>query len=264
MPSTADKVLDILTLFSAETPLVTAPDVAARFRLSRSTTYRYLHLLKARGLLADAGAGGYRLGPQLAALGRLAHGAQDVDRVALPVMRDLARRTGETVLLTRCVGDRVITAQRVESQRAVRVSFEPGVPRHLHAGASAKILMAYLEPEVLEALLRRGRLPRLTARTITDPPRLRADLARIRRRGYAVTRGELDEGVRGIAVPLRDPNGAVVAGLSLAGPAFRVKQQDVPRLLRLLREAAARIEGLLAAPVGGEPVAGGTAIAAGT
>lgn len=251
MAATAHKVLDILTLFGPGTPVVTAPLVAARFRLSRSTTYRYLQLLKARGFLAGAGAGGYRLGPQLAALGRLANGPGEIDEVALPVMRDLARQTGETILLTKELGDQVVTAQRVESARAVRVSFEPGVPRPLHAGASAKVLLAYLPAEAIEEILRRGRLARLTPRTITDPRRLRADLARIRGRGYAVTTGEVDEGVRGIAVPLRDPEGTVVAGLSLAGPAFRVKREHIPRILRQLRDAACRIEGLLAYPADG-------------
>jgi len=89
----------------------------------------------------------------------------------------------------------------------IRVSFEPGQPRPLHAGASAKIVMAHLPPDVLEKILGRGRLQHLTSRTITDARRLRADLARIRRPGWAVTTGEVDEGVRGIAVPLRDPGG---------------------------------------------------------
>ena len=207
MAATAHKVLDILTLFGAETRVVTAPAVAARFRLSRSTAYRYLHLLKARGFLAEAGSGGYRLGPQLAALGRLAGGPRELDEVALPIMGDLGRQTGETILLTKRVGDQVVTTQRVESTRAVRVSFEPGQPRPLHAGASAKIVMAHLPPDVLEKILGRGRLQHLTSRTITDARRLRADLARIRRPGWAVTTGEVDEGVRGIAVPLRDPGG---------------------------------------------------------
>jgi len=129
------------------------------------------------------------------------------------------------VLLTRRSADQIVCLERVESPSPLRISYEPGHVLPLHAGASAMVLLAWCEPAELRSLLAGRRLPRFTAATVTDPRRIRQRLEQIRSLGYAESVGEVDEGVVGLAAPVFGPEGTVVAGLSVVGPAARLTER---------------------------------------
>lgn len=246
--STADRAIDILLLFDDQHPVLSAGEVATRLGMSRSTTYRYLQSLRAYHLLEDDEArGGYRLGPKIFALARTARRGMGLLEIALPTMRTLAQETGEAVLLTRRSGAHVVCIERVESpSQRIRLSYERGQLLPLHAGASAKVLLAFADPDELDELLASSMpLHRYTDRTVTDPGRLRRQLERIRRDGYAVTSGEVDQGVRGVAAPIFAPDGGASAGLSVAGMAFRLTDDTLDRTIHLVRTAANAISNRL-------------------
>jgi len=92
-----------------------------------------------------------------------------------------------------------------------------------------------------------GGLPRYTDRTITDPDQLRAELAKIRQRGYAENRGEWEDDVRGAAAPVRDRDGRVIAAISAAGPVFRLTE-DWAELGETVRPVADEMSRALGAP----------------
>lgn len=240
--TTADNAVDVLLLFSEKRPLLSAAEVSELLDMPRSTTYRYLRTLRSSGLLEEDDGGGYRLGPRILQLARVARQDHGLHEVALPVMRDLAARTQEAVLLTRRLGTQVICVERVESTHPVRLSYERGHVLPVHAGASAKVLLAFSEPSEIDLVLAGpDELPRFTDRTVTDPAALRAQLSLIRERGYAVSDGEVDVGVRGVAAPVFDHNGRLAAGLSVAGPSFRLTDEVSTAVVVAVREAAARI-----------------------
>lgn len=240
--ATADRAIDVLLLFNEEQPVLTAEEVSARLGMPRSTTYRYLQSLRSYGLVEENdSSGGFRLGPSIFRLARVARLGLGLLEIALPVMRDLVAQTGETALLTRRTDSHVVCIERVESTQRVRLSYERGHVLPLHAGASAKVLLAFLEPDEIETILKSSPLPRYTERTMTDPDTLRRQLEVIRARGYAMSEGEVDAGVRGVAAPIFDTNKRVVAGLSVAGPAFRIDDAVLPDVIRAVQEAANRI-----------------------
>jgi DNA-binding IclR family transcriptional regulator len=110
----------------------------------------------------------------------------------------------------------------------------------LHTTSTGKVFLAFLDEHERERRLSRP-LERPTKRSIVDPAQLRAQLEEVRRRGYAQTLEELEEGLNAVAAPVRQADGEVVAALSVSGPAFRLRAVDVPRIGRRTIEAADRI-----------------------
>ena len=219
-----------------------AAEIAERLEMPRSTTYRYLQTLRSYGLIEEHGESKYRLGSRVLQLARVARAGLGLSDVALPVMRRVSERIGEVVLLTRRSGLNVVCVERVDvSAHRVRLSYERGHVLPVHAGASAKVLLAFADPLEIDEVLEGARLVRFTSRTVVDPKRLRKQLAEIRLDGHVVTDGEVDDGVRGVAAPIFDADGKVAAGLSVAGPAYRLADSRISGVIRAVREGADEI-----------------------
>lgn len=243
--STAENVLDVLLLFDASRPELTAEQISRLIGAPRSTTYRYIRTLRDKGFLEPTAHDTFRLGPRLLQFARLAGRQEDVGRIALPFMEELCQETRETVLLTRLFDGHAVCVERVEAPQAVRMSFERGQIQPLHADASSKILLAYVPEEKAENYLTPP-LEAFTPNTVTEPDELKAQLRQIRRQGYCLSEGEVDAGATSVAVPIFGRRGRLVAGLSVAGPTFRMDQSNVEHTLTLLHDAAAAIEEELA------------------
>ncbi|MEV4312413.1 IclR family transcriptional regulator [Actinocrispum sp. NPDC049592] len=245
--STADRALDILAMFDDSMPVISGLEVASRLGVAKSTAYRYLQSLVAGHFLEEAPGGGFRLGLRILELARVARKSYGLSEVASPVMSALAEYVHETVLLTRRVGDLVVCLDRVESQaHRVRISYERGSTLPINAGASALALLAWDDPQEARAVLSARPLDRFTPATVTDVDALMERLEQIRRDGYASSRAELDPDVYGIAAPIRDEGGEVVAAISVAAVAARVTTEDEPSLIDRVRAAADEISGGLA------------------
>lgn len=237
--TTADRAIDVLLLFNERQPVLTAIEVAKHLGLSPSTTYRYLTSLRASGLIEEGETNGeFRLGPTVFQLARIARKGLGLSEIALPVMRELVAQTGESALLTRRSGQHVVCIERVESPHSVRLSYERGQVLPLHAGASAKVILAYLKPSEIDTVLNGEPLPRYTHHTVTDPDILRSQLNAIRAAGYVVSDEEVDLGVRGVAAPILDSGGQVLAGISIAGPTFRLNETVLPTVIAEVSHAA--------------------------
>jgi DNA-binding IclR family transcriptional regulator len=231
--------LTVLDLFGADQPEWGTSEVARAARLPVPTAHRILTALAGRRYLArDERTRRFRLGPAALDLGERARAVLDLRRVALPVLRRLARETDETALLTvpNEARDHSVCLERVESSQPLRLSVEPGRQLPLHAGASQKALLAFFDSDEID-LIASGRLERLCRATITNGDALQADLAEIRARGWAISFEETNVGVWGVAVPLLDEEGTAVAAVGLAGPSARLSQEEVLDHLERLREA---------------------------
>jgi DNA-binding IclR family transcriptional regulator len=243
-------MVEVLDLFSESRTELTGRDVALSLGIARSSAYRYLESLCASGLVEETGSATFRLGPRVLELAAIARRGLDLNGVATPVLRALAAKVGETALLTRRSGDRSVCVGRADAaDQQVTISYDVGHVMPLHAGAASKVLIAWLPDDELDHLAERAALETLTPATPTDLRRLRADLVEIREHGFAITRGEVDPGVCGIAVPLFDHEGRVVAGLSVAIPTYRLADDAVPGIIDEVRHAAviaAQRAGLLA------------------
>ncbi|GAA3901741.1 IclR family transcriptional regulator [Streptomyces lacrimifluminis] len=245
--STADRALDILTMFDDTHLVVTGTAVAERLGVARSTAYRYLQSLVAGRFLEEAPGGGFRLGLRVLEIARLARRSYGLTEIALPSMQELAEEVGETVLLTRRTQGLVVCVDRAESgTRAVRISYERGSTLPLNAGASALVLLAWSPEAEVRRLLETAELRRFTPATLTDVDALMERLARIRRLGHSVTRGELDPDVVGISAPIMAPDGQVTAAVSVAALASRVYPEAEAEFAQKVRATASEISDRLA------------------
>ncbi len=162
-------------------------------------------------------------------------------------MEELASATGEMPLLTVYQNQEVVCIEKIETSHSVRLALNVGTRHPPHAGASSKILMAFLPEGEIQAIIRGKGLPKICTNTITDPDRLMAELARIRDQGYAESIEETDPGAWGVATPIYDRDGDVVAAIGIAGPILRFSQDLSRQYVSLCCQAAQRISTLLSA-----------------
>ncbi|GAA0914673.1 IclR family transcriptional regulator [Virgisporangium aurantiacum] len=238
--STADRTLDILLLFDDARPTVSALEVTEHIGVTRSSAYRYLQSLVSTGFIEEADAGAYRLGPRVLELARLARRSYGLSTLARPVMLRLAAEVGETVLLTRRSGAAVVCLEREEAGAGpVRLSYERGHILPVNAGAAAYTLLAWEPDDEIDAVLAAGDLTRSTERTLTTTHELKARFAEIRAAGYAVSRGELDPDVLGVAAPVRNDHDTVIASISVAALSRRITDERLPDVVARVCRAAA-------------------------
>jgi IclR family KDG regulon transcriptional repressor len=243
---TIDRLVEILSCFTRDKTSWSLSELSVRLELPKSTLHRFLVGLEAHGIVRRGDEDGrWRLGHRLFVWGSLAAESTGLRQVAVPIMRELADKTGETILLTEYHHREVVCIEKIETSHSVRLALDIGAIRSPHAGASSKVLMAHLPDAEVHAIIREKGLPRLCDRTITDPDELQDELRCIRERGYAESYEETDVGAWGIATPIRDWRGEVVAALGVAGPTVRFSQHQVEEYAHLCCEAAGRLSALL-------------------
>lgn len=208
--------------------------LATRLGIHRSNASRLAATLADRGFLERVpGSDAFRLGPEIGRLGMLAVASRDLVQGAQDSMARLAEATGETVVLSVLDNAEAVDVAQVTGRHRIGTRNWAGQRSPLHATSDGKVLLAFAEVD-LAALP----LPALTARTITDPARLRAELGEVRARGWAASRGEFEEGLRGVAVPIWDDNDRCVAALSVSGPEYRLVDEQLQVVVRLAQDAA--------------------------
>ncbi|MGE0799557.1 MAG: IclR family transcriptional regulator [Lautropia sp.] len=243
--STADRAIEVLLLFTEARPLWHAADIAERFGMPRSTTYRYLNTLKSYALVVEDERGGYRLGPRLFPLARTARRTTGIARIAPPHLEELQAPFGETVILFERVGHAIFPIERLESRHPVTVKVSPSQIAPWPANPSAKLMLAFAPPSEQEVLFAQLTPVRYTTKTISSFSALRKALASIRAQGYATGDEERDEGVGGVAAPIVT-QGVVRYGIGVAAPSFRLQGQRLVELTAAVRRAAARVSEALA------------------
>jgi len=239
------RAIAVLKAFSDETPEMGVTEVSRKVNLHKSTVYRLLSAFEDEGLIArNPETGKYRLGPELIVLGEQVLRHTEVHRVALPFLRELAEKSGETVDLEVLSGSNVVTIEEIAGKHVVAAAGAIGMPWAAHATSNGKLLLAHQPPEKQRQILSRT-LKRFTPRTLTDPKTVARELARVREQGYAISFGELEEHLVAIGMPIRSRNGDAVAAVSLSGPDTRLTADKLPALLRLGLETCARISARL-------------------
>ena len=211
--------------------------------LSKATVFRLLGALENEGMVArDGGSGAYRLGPEMISLGASALSTTDLREVAHFELMRLTAESGETSTLEVLAGSDVLVVDEVQGRFLFSATPEIGRRWPIHATSTGKVLLAFSDA--------RPALPRLTRyrpRTIATRAELERELARVRDHGYAFAVDELEPGLVALAAPIRNHFGAVVAALSINGPASRLTPKRRRELISKLCEAATRVSRRLGA-----------------
>jgi IclR family KDG regulon transcriptional repressor len=235
----------ILSLFSKQNPNLDVDGISQAIDIPKSSVYRYLKTLIQESVLEyDPATKKYELGLKILELGATAYHQLELRKIAIPFMKELAKKTRETVYLAALDRDRAICIERIESDYPIRLSINRGESFPLHASATARILMAYLSDEEQDRIIKKG-LKKFTEYTITDFHKLRKNLREIKKRGFAFSNQELDMGAKAVSAPIFDFFGRPVAGLSIAGPVHRFADRKVDEYKNLVVDYSSRISSKL-------------------
>jgi DNA-binding IclR family transcriptional regulator len=253
-----DRALAILEILEREGWMgVTA--LAAELQIHKSTAFRLLATLEQRGLVEQhVETQKYRLGFALVRLAGAVRAGLDLTRSARPVCEWLSEQTGETVNLAVLEGGEVVNIDQVNLSSSVVSVDWLGRRTGLHVTSTGKVFLASLPERVRDDILRSG-LPRLTDRTITDPDRLRAELADIRERGWGSTEEELELGLNAVAAPVHGADGSVLAAICVSGPVFRLTRERLSAVGPLAADAAQQISRRLGSPTSDDGLVDATA-----
>lgn len=235
--STVQKAIAVLDVLAEAAEDLGTNEVARRTGVNASTTSRLLATLADDELIRRIpGSGRWRLGPRLIKLGNAALDRVDLRESARPHLVALAAQTGETATLSVLGAQYVVTVDFAQSPSSVRSVAEIGRPSVPHATAVGKVYLAYggWVPEPAE-------LTAYTPRTITDPATLERELAEVRHRGWAQASAERENDLNGIAAPVLDTRGHLVAVLGVQGPAGRFDAEAMSAAVGLLTRHAGQL-----------------------
>ena len=243
-----EKALDVLDAVGSAPDGLSQADLSGRLELPRTTLYRLLGTLVARGLLRrDPTRRVYCMGMRCFDYARKAYAMPDLLAAAGIELRALRDMTGETTYLAVLDGLEVMALERCEGAHQVRSNSEPGVRKPLHCTSQGKAILSALPAEKRDAIVKDLVLTQVTPRSITDRRRLQAELRLTASRGWSIDDEEVVPGVRCCAAPIIDSQGQVRGAISVAGPTFRLTLERLELLGPEVVEAARRIGAQLSA-----------------
>jgi IclR family acetate operon transcriptional repressor len=225
------RALSILGAVADSHDGMTLTEIAQRLTLPPSTVHRLLTTLEGEGFVrCDPAQGLWQVGIRAFIIGNAFTRTRDVIAIARPPMRRLMEESGETVNLYLLEEDEAVCMGQVESRQMMRAIARPGGRLRLHCSGAGKAMLAALNPDEQTRLIRRTGLPRLTARTHSDPAALMTDLALSAARGWALDDEEHAIGLRCVAAAICDEHGNPVAAVSLSGPMARLTDERLPAI----------------------------------
>lgn len=245
------KALEILCSFSRETPSLTVSELSRRLAIPKSTAHNLLRTLQSLDFLAqDPVEKRFRLGPRVFELGLVFSHITQLVAMAYPRLRRLAEQTRETVKLATLSGGEVLILAAMESPFQLHTRGDVGKRAPLHCTSLGKAMLASLPDSEIREIVAHQRLAPFTARTITSLASLEEEIRRIRMAGHSVDWEENEEGVSCVAAFIPDPQGRLVAAISVSGPVSRIKEESLAGIGAQVAEAARSIaESLGSSPI---------------
>lgn len=241
-----DKGLRVLELFGAvDSADLAMIEVAERLDMPRAVARRVLLTLERLGYLRSDGRR-YALAPRVLSLGYTYLASLGFREVARPVLESLAASTGHTCSIGVLDGDEVAYVLRAEAKRLVRIDLAVGSRIPAWANSMGRLLLSGLDAKALDDYLERLQPVRMTRHTVTDKRKLKARILDAGRDGWCAIADEVEEGIRGIAAPLHDADGRLIAATNISLAFHDYSEAELKRkILPLLIEKTRSIEEIL-------------------
>ncbi len=219
----------------------TLAEVARATGMTRAAARRFLTTLVSVGYARHDGRR-FSLTPRTLELGYAYLSSLGLPEIAQPHLHELVTTVQESSSISVLDGTEIVYVAREPTRRIMSVAVNVGTRLPAHITSMGRVLLAALEPEEASERLGTVELTAQTEHSITDPDRLRAELATVRDQGWAIVDQELEVGLRSVAAPIRDPSERVVAAVNISTHASRMPLELVKAdLLPPLLDAAARI-----------------------
>jgi len=238
-----ERALDVLLCFTNQTSELTMSQISELIGINKSTVHRLLSTLEGKRFVErDPSTGVYRPGLRLLQMASLAMEQNSLRRLAAPFLQDLCNQYRENVNLALLDGADVIYVDVIEGSQRVKLAAVPGQRLPAFCTASGKAILAFLSEDHVKHVLERG-MPGYTQATITSPEEFLENVHEIRRRGFAISEQEFEDGINAIAAPICNQP---IASISIAGPAYRLTRERMleigPKLLVTAKNIALEVE----------------------
>lgn len=232
------RALSILDALAENDEGLTLTALAKTVAMPLSSVHRLLTTLqRQRFVRFEPAAMSWRIGIQAFVVGNAFARSRDVVALAIPYMRQLMEKTGETVNLYVLSGGQAVCMAQIQSPQMIRAISRPGGAVAMHRSAAGKAVLALMPKTEVNDILAKHGLPRSTRNTIVSAKKLHADLVRTRARGFAVDDEEFALGLRCVAAPIVDEHGSPHAALSVAGPLARMTDERLAMLGEIVAAA---------------------------
>jgi DNA-binding IclR family transcriptional regulator len=239
--SSLAKMLHILQLFSETEPVWSPPALIEALETSRSTGYRYIKALHDAGLLSTASNGHYRLGPRVIEMDLQIRLTDPLLLASHGVLEDLVDRIGHSALLCTAYRDSVLCVGECRAPDSPANRFSRGQRRPLFQGAISKVILAHLPHHRLKAIYPRQHAEIERAGLGSTWSDFRANLGKIKKAGYALTYGEFNPGVYGVAAPILTDQKTAWSSVGVAWDKEARRDVDVEHAVLAVKQAAATI-----------------------
>ncbi len=213
-----ERALIILDVLASKSEGMSLAQISEEIGLPKSTVHGLITTLRDYDYVSQSNeTGNYKLGIHLFELGSKVQRAFNIRDAAMPVMKKLNKQFGETVHLGAEDNGEVLYLEKIAADSIFSIMSDVGIRLPMHCSGLGKVLLANKsEAEVKRVISQRG-LPALTKRTITTQAKLKEELQRVKKRGYALDDGEIMEGLRCVGAPVRDESGKVLYAISVSG-----------------------------------------------
>ncbi|MFM2072462.1 MAG: hypothetical protein RLZZ623_2725 [Actinomycetota bacterium] len=240
-----DRGLAVVCAFDADHPVMTLTEVGRRTGLSRATARRLLHTLCTLGYVSTDGKQ-FELTPKVLDLGYAYVSSLQLPDIAQPYMEELSERVHESVSAAVLDGEQIVYVARVPTQRIMTISLAIGSRLPAAWTSMGRVLLSELDDDTLGQFLTALTAAPPSSQAISDPVQLGNEIRRIRTQGYALLDQELEDGVRSVAVALRDRRGRALGALNVGTHAARVTLKELrstilPELLRCAESINAQL-----------------------
>jgi DNA-binding IclR family transcriptional regulator len=237
-----ERTLDIVEALSSNKDGIGVTELSKALNLHKSTVHRLLTTLMVRKYVEqDSETGKYRLSVKLFELGNAVLSKLNMRTHAIPYLRELRERCGETVQLSIVDQDEVLFIDVLESSEKIGVKAKIGERSPLYCTAPGKVWLAFLPDERVFEIFKNVEFKAFTSKTLTSLDQLRAQLRAIREKGWAVDDGEHEDALRCVSAPIRNYRGRVIACISISVPSSRVAGERLEELGKMVKEAADKI-----------------------
>lgn len=237
-----ERTLDIVEALSSNKDGIGVTELSKALNLHKSTVHRLLTTLMVRKYVEqDSETGKYRLSVKLFELGNAVLSKLNMRTHAIPFLRELRERYGETVQLSIVDQNEVLYIDVLESNEKIGVKAKIGERAPLYCTAAGKVYLAYLPEERIYEVIKEAEFKPFTSRTLTTRDALKAQLQGAREKGWSVDDGEFEEDLRCVSAAIRNYRGRVIACISIPVPASRFTIAAMEDLGRAVKETADKI-----------------------
>jgi DNA-binding IclR family transcriptional regulator len=245
--SSLAKGLRVLELLAANGD-TSASGVAGHLDTSRAASHRFLTTLRDLGYVEKTGEGQFRLTFKVVELGMRKLEGFKIRKSVHPFLQDMALACGETVNLGHWDGTAIVHLDKIDSTEILRLDVGLGALTPAYCTGLGKAVLAFLPDDELEDYLRSVEWVAMSPKTITTPEKLKTEIQKIRKRGYAIDSEELSLGLRCVAAPIFDHKGRPTYAMSVSGPTQRMTKKKINTIQAKLLPLCRRISRMIGAP----------------